>query len=560
MHRLKGISTVFCLLLLFSTVVSTITTIDVWFLGVEDSNPSVGIAIKSYIKIYNSSSYRIFIHNANYDKSVLYSFLLASYAMRYVCNVDIDNIAVDVYIDNSYRQIKGSSASLAYTIAILKALNKTNLLNIRWGATGVVSIDGFIDAAGGLTTKIKAAKENSVKTIYIPTINGLLEAVDGSTIKIISITSLADICGGPLHNNTSIEPPLESLTIVNTFFEHRAIEFLNRAKELVDRFPIEMKNSTLSLYRNLSVNVEKALKRRHGYTAANYAFLGYMQLLHEYLTLNTTIYNYLIEESENSIKNALGEFNSFRYIYPSTIPLLVVVLDRISEAQFYIDLYRNLTRASTLSSQKALEILTRAYARSLTIDIWLDLLKLVNNTIATNSGYKQFIAFNKTYATTLNVLKITSLIIEWNEKFAPLSLSAIASTRNTLAKQLNDTLRLKITDALKKLYRIHSVYLDDNAKIVPYLYYIYAEDLEIDGSSDYINMLSMSTLIASTSNIIRYALDRGMPSTYTLPKETLLPYDIKTVTLLLSIITIILLLALLLHIVEKGFRFSSIAS
>ncbi|MEM2698692.1 MAG: hypothetical protein QXF17_05170, partial [Ignisphaera sp.] len=138
---MKGIHRVLCFLLLSFIAIPSVLTyaVNVWFLGVDNSNPSIGIAMKSRIQIRQSPSYRVSIHNVEFDKNVVYSFLLAGYAMKYVCGVNIDGIAIDVYIDGR-RQVRGSSASLAYTMAILKALNKTNITAFSWGATGVTSI------------------------------------------------------------------------------------------------------------------------------------------------------------------------------------------------------------------------------------------------------------------------------------------------------------------------------------------------------------------------------------------------------------------------------------
>lgn len=531
-------------------------TVDVWFLGVESSNPSLGVAMKARVQIRNSSSHRISIHNVNFDRTVFYSFLLAGYAIKYVCGLDVDRILVDIHI-NDYKQVKGASASLAYTMAVLKALNKINVTGAQWGASGITSIDGFIDAVGGLHTKIRTAKEVGVETVYIPMINGFRDNLNGEATRVIRVASLADLCWDRLSvNNISIEPSLEEFAVVNEFFEHRAIEFLYRIEDLVGRFPNDMRNSLAQLYRDLSINVSRALEKGHGYTAANYAFLGYIRLMREYLELDTTVSDYLMKESEDAVKNALSVFNSFRYIRTSAIPLLVVILDRIAEAQFYIDLYKNLTRAPVQSPQSILDTLTRAHARSLTIDIWLDLLRLVNSSLVSNGGDGQFVAFNRVYATALNTLRAVSLTIEWSQELAPLSLSAIAATRGTLAKQLDNISRSKVTNSLRELYWIHSSHLDTNTRVIPYMYYIYAEDLQLDGSSDYINILSISTLILAVTNIIRDALDRGDLVMYMEPNYVGIwpSYDIKTIALPLNIVVMLLLLVLLLHIVEKGFR------
>lgn len=551
---MKGIREVLCLLLLSLIAIPSVLTyaVDVWFLGVDNSNPSVGIAMKSRIQIRKSPSYRVSIHNVEFDKNVVYSFLLAGYAMKYVCGVNIDGIAVDVYIDG-HRQVRGSSASLAYTMAILKALNKTNITAFSWGASGVTSIDGFIDAVEGLYAKIEAAKESGLEIVYIPTINALTYSTNSEATRIVRVTSLVDLCRDLDFNRVPMKLPPEGFEMVNKFFMYRAIEFLNMSKALVDKFPIDMRRAVFLEYKNLSTNVEKVLERGHGYTAASYAFTGYMQILYRYLVLNNNISNYLVDESKNTIESALNRFNNFRYIHPSTIPILVVVLDRITEAQFYVDLYRNYTQSSIPSRSPTivLEAVTRAYTRSLTIDTWLDLLEMVNNTMANNRD-DSLIAFDRVYNAALSVLKAVSLTIEWNQEFAPLSLSAIASVRSTLAKKLDEESRLRVASELRKLYIIHSSYLDDGAKIVPYIYYIYAEDLELDGSSDYISILSMSTLIASVTNIINSVLSRGgLPIQ---PEYTEIPllYNAIVVALFLNIIVAFLLLVLLLHIIEKS--------
>ena len=550
-------------LLLFSITLFTnyalANSVDIWFLGIDSRDPTIGIAMRAHIEMRNSSSYSVSIRGVNFDKSVLYSFLLSGYAIKYVCGIDVDRIAVNVHIDGS-TQIKGASASLAYVMGILKALNRIDIPYTRWGATGVVSIDGFVDAIGGLSTKIRAAKESGLESVYIPMINGMGKSEDSivNSVKVIEIASLADLCRGLTLDNSSIEPSLKVLRTINEFFIREAERFLQMAKSIVDNAPGDKKEALSLLYEESSKNVGRALGKGHGYTAASYAFLGYMQILYRYLMLNNTRSGYLIEESEEIVKNALNEFTKFKYIHSSTIPVVVVILDRVTEAQYYIDLYRNATRSSTSleSLQTTLEFVAKAYARSLTVDTWLHLLKLVNSS-ANGGSYEggQLIPFNKTYATILNVLRAVSLTIDWGQELAPLSLSAIASTRSSLAKKLDSNLQLRVIDSIKRLYRIHSSYLDTGARAIPYIYYIYFEDLVLEGGDESISVLSMSTLIASITNIVNDAMSRGGMEMALDYRDVLIPYDVRIVVLLLNITLLLLLTASLLYIIAVSYKF-----
>lgn len=531
--------------------------INTWFLGIDSRDPSIGVAMKAYIQIHNSTRYKVFIHGVDFDESVLNSFILAGYAIKYVCGIDVDNIAVDIYL-SGYTKITGPSASLAYAIAILKMLNRFNNTS-DWGATGVVSIDGFIDAVGGLDVKIKAARENNIETIYIPTINRPTELKNNETIKLIKATSLIEFCRKQLgySTSTSIEPSTKIFNVVNEFFINETRKFLNKSEMLINESPLSIKENLSSLYRNFSIDIQKAVEKRHGYTAVSLAFTLYMQLLYKHLIYNDSKSYSLIQKSRVVIDNALNEFNSFRYITPSTIPILIIILDRISEAQYYIDLYKNLTKQhiSAKYPPAVLEAITRAYSRSLTIDTWLNVLKIVNNSVN-----ERVIPFNKAYNVALNTLKAISSVIEWNQDFAPLSLSAIASIRGNLAAQLDNSSQLIVVDNLKELYRIFNGYLSNESRVIPYIYYIYAEDLEQIDKTNYVALLSMSTLIAATTNIINNSINKNVDvfmSSNSIEEINILLNALKNAAILLNALTLLLLIILLLYITKKGFRYSS---
>jgi len=562
---LKKLATLYCVFLLLLLVISPFTSktisrnmdINTWFLGIDSRNPSIGVAMKAYIQIHNSTRYKVFIHGVDFDESVLNSFILAGYAIKYVCGIDVDNIAVDIYL-SGYTKITGPSASLAYAIAILKMLNRFNNTS-DWGATGVVSIDGFIDAVGGLDVKIKAARENNIETIYIPTINRPTELKNNETIKLIKATSLIEFCRKQLgySTSTSIEPSTKIFNVVNEFFINETRKFLNKSEMLINESPLSIKENLSSLYRNFSIDIQKAVEKRHGYTAVSLAFTLYMQLLYKHLIYNDSKAYSLIQKSRVVIDNALNEFNRFRYITPSTIPILIIILDRISEAQYYIDLYKNLTKQhiSAKYPPAVLEAITRAYSRSLTIDTWLNVLKIVNNSVN-----ERVIPFNKAYNVALNTLKAISSVIEWNQDFAPLSLSAIASIRGNLAAQLDNSSQLIVVDNLKELYRIFNGYLSNESRVIPYIYYIYAEDLEQIDKTNYVALLSMSTLIAATTNIINNSINKNVDvfmSSNSIEEINILLNALKNAAILLNALTLLLLIILLLYITKKGFRYSS---
>jgi len=527
---------------------------NIWFLGIDSRDPSIGVAMKAYIQIHNSTRYRVFIHGVDFDKSVLNSFILAGYAIKYICGIDIDNIAVDIYL-NGYTKITGSSASLAYAIAILKILKGFNNTS-DWGATGVVSIDGFIDAVGGLEAKIKAAKENNIETVYIPAINRPTELKNNEVVKLIKATSLIEFCRKQLEYSApmSMEPSTKIFDVVNEFFINETRKFLDKSEMLIKELPLNIKENLSSLYRNFSIDIQKAVEKRHGYTAVSLAFTLYMQLLYKRLIYDDSKAYSLIQKSRVAIDNALNEFNSFRYIMPSTIPILIIILDRISEAQYYIDLYKNLSKQyiSTKYPPTVLEAITRAYSRSLTIDTWLNVLKIVNNSVN-----ERAIPFNKAYNIALNTLKAISSVIEWSQDFAPLSLSAIASIRGSLVTQLNNSSQLIIVDNLKELYRILNGYLSNESRVIPYIYYIYAEDLKQIDKANYVALLSMSTLIAATTNIINNAINENVDvftSSNAIEGTDILLNALKNAAILLNALTLFLLIILLLYITKKSFR------
>lgn len=444
-----------------------------YFLAISEQT-NTGEAIPVKICLTPSTLFSVSVTGTEYDESLFNSFIVAGYVLNKVCGASLGR--VEVYMQN-VAKAKGSSASLAFAIAIHSILK--NHANTSVSATGVVSIDGFIDAVAGLDKKIGAAISVGVERVYVPLINGV-----NANDTVVPIASILDVCNRSVSNTTPYVNE-ELLDIVNRYFENITSYFINEsirvANNLGDR-------SVYEYMKTMENDVLKAVDMGHWYTAASIAYSTFVTVLEKYLarekeeTLNR--YVSLCENGLYNITKILDETKSIRI---ETIPFLIMAINRATLAKYYLD-------TADKSPYSNPTVLANAYGRVVTALQWLTLTKLVNS-----SSAGRLYSFRDVENALTKVLNIVGSIVEFNENYTILSLDGIANMRSFQYSKLSNTSKQHVKNALNNLLKIYMNILGENLSIVPYLYYQYSMDTD-DTSSVY--LLSIATLTAGVTSMV----------------------------------------------------------
>ncbi|MDK6028049.1 hypothetical protein QPL79_01545 [Ignisphaera sp. 4213-co] len=443
--------------------------IDTYFLAVSEKM-GVGEAVPVKICLKHSSVFRVHIQGVEYDESLLNSFVVAGYALNKICKVGLGEVTVSIRSSGS---AKGASASLAFAISLYRIYNRYD--NGLWSATGVVSIDGFIDAVAGLNEKIAAATSAGIKRVYTPMINGVV-----NTTAVVPIASLLDICGANVDETGEVYVNTTLLKIVNQFFKNATIYFSEEAMKIAKAIGNENVNKYLD---DAMKKVQAAASKDEWYTAASMAYSVYVTILKEYFSLQSAknLKNY-IRQCNSNLSNIYQLLENLKTIKSSAIPFLVMAIDRVTQAKYYLNLI-NTTQGLDKS------IIASAYGRILTAIQWLDLAMTINV-----SGSGKLYSFRDVKNALANALNVVSSIVEFNKTYSILTLDGLASTRAYLYSRLPETYKQYVKDSLRKLFKIYSRMLDINLVTVPYLYYQYSNYVD-DSNSVY--LLSMATLESS---------------------------------------------------------------
>ncbi|MEM0062454.1 MAG: S16 family serine protease [Ignisphaera sp.] len=444
-----------------------------YFLGISERT-NTGEAIPVKICLIPSKSFRVSIVGTEYDESLFNSFIVAGYVLNKICEADLGE--VEVYMQN-VGSAKGSSASLAFAIALYSILN--NYGNTSLSATGVVSIDGFIDAVAGLNKKIGAAISAGIKKIYVPLINDV-----NATNTVIPIATILDICNRNVRN-AEFYVNKTLLDIVNSYFENVTSYFINEAIRIANNLG---DTSVYEYVKNKENNILKAINRGHWYAAASIAYSTFTTVLEEYLAREKgEALNRYVLLCENGLHNISKTLNEVRSVKAETVPFLIIAINRATLARYYL----NTANESSFSDPATI---ASAYGRVVTALHWLALTKLVNSS---SSG--SLYSFNNIENALTRVLNTMSSIVEFDKNYTILSLDGIANMRSSQYSRLSNTSKQYIKNSLENLLKVYQNVLGENLILVPYLYYQYSMDVD-DVSSIY--LLSIATLEAGVTSMV----------------------------------------------------------
>lgn len=516
--------------------------IDTYFLAVSDELEGMAIPVRVCLKPSHRLS--LSIEGAKYDDSVYTSLLIALYVLGNVCGVDIHRYRVVVEVREGVVETHGASASLTFALAILVTLHRLKPTGL-WSGSGVLAVDGFIDAVGGIEAKLRAAVERNISLIYIPTLNSFeVHTIRKyfSNVRIVEATSILDIC--PIEESLSVEKALNRVDrsvlakLYNTLRDDMEvfryfIENITKHADPEIRYRIERSIA------NLTKRAEEALRRGHVYTAASLVFTAFLRALTLYYNSSSTQrkdLDLLVWRAKSILNEVETELKASRYVSLSALPFLIVVLDRVNEARYYADLYTH------LQGYRSVLAAVMAYGRALTARSWLKMLGIANESV---HGIE--VPMEKALSSVERVLRWVATAIEWNISYAPLSLSTLAATRSHLFTLLSTASRTRIINTLNSLLALHLRNLDPVQSIVPYFYATYARDLGTE--SDMVSLMSLATLISAATRLseeVMLELEERSTEGYSEDRSTVL----RSLALVLSIAIALCLLATL-YIVEK---------
>jgi len=545
---------------------SSTRCIDVYFLAYSQSSHS-GAAIPAKICLEPYTGERVVVKGAAYGKSLLDSFIVAVHDLETYCGLNLSDYTILVDFEEHGLKISGSSGSLLFALAVLDLMNRTHLPPRGWSATGVTSIDGFIDAVGAVPYKLRAAESVGIKTAYLPLLDKPFANVSGITK--VFLTEISELCRATKLQSSSTQRSLAVNTSVLSLMYRRlsvdAHRFIEKARQIVQHINNEkLKHELTKFIYNRSLYVRELLNEGHVYSAASLSFDTYIRtLFFAAQTYTPKELDMLIENASHIDHHVLKELKNMHALSLHAMTTLIVVLNRIKDSLFYISLYRNLSIVPAPRSYPPAYAALYAYARALTVETWYDLLRIAN---ASGGPYIEGALAIKAVD---RVLDIVSNTIEFSPRYAPLSLDALADTRSYLAEQLSNASREIVLSTLKQLYALNARFLDPVQRIVPYLYVLYAKDLVslgIGSVVDKIYFYSLSSLLAAAT---RWALSFATHKTLTPQIPAAVPphrFSIKpsigvAAWLAASIVGLVCALLALrpLHIVEKssGLRLST---
>ncbi len=472
-----------------------------------DQKSRKGSVVRATLCIYRSDHLDIEIVGAKYKPSVIDSFLIALKTASRICSRNVSKLKVVIkFYGNFY--IEGASGSLLLTAGVLKLLNISSF-STPLSATGVVSIDGFVDPVGAITYKLEAAKSSNISSVYLPLLNYVL-AENVSGIKKVYVDTLLELCPSTKipKVNASILYKVNSTFIELIYDRLRkdVTKFLSMSREYVEKLPEPLKDKLRAYLSKREEEVNELLKEGHVYSAASISFGTYLSIANASLAYtNLTYLSKLVDHAVNTANRVYERIEKARSISMNSIPFLLVVLNRIKETIYFANLFRNASLMPSIAKMqlpKLAVLASRAYGRSLTVLTWFKLLEIAN------SSGGPYLDTKLVLDSSWRVLDLISEMIELGKSYAPLSLDAIASTRSYLASAYNASFDRKVLRDLKLLLSINLANLTPVQRVVPYLYIVYGNDLaKIENAS-----ISTQIFFYSLANLLASATEEVMSS------------------------------------------------
>jgi len=547
-------------LALYADASREIGCVNAYFLAYNNETKT-GSVVPARICVFSSSRPSVAIVGVRYNPSVLDSFLVALHTISRFCTPRANHVRVVVYFNGGNLYVEGASGSLLFALSVLKILNATRIMNVS-SATGVLSIDGFIDPVGAVREKLAAAYRRHIATVLVPLLNYVMARNASPKPKVVYVDTILDVCKkryrAPLASPATMNVNRTIVSKMYSVLRDDVYRFTRLANSTLAKLPPKARASLTKTFETYLRIIRRLVKENHIYSAASQSFGLYITVANASLSYtNLTYLSRLVDEAVNIVNNVYEKLERSKSISVNAIPFVLVLLNRIKDTVFYANVFRNITvtlppkaiRVSRLAS-----IVSYTYGRGLTSQTWFKLF-----TIANSSG-GPYLPSRIVLRASWKVLNLVSGMIELGRAYSPLSLDTIASTRGYLAALSgNSSLERKVFNDIRELLTINLENLTPVQRIIPYFYTLYSNDLRklrnvsIDTQ---IMFYSLSDLIASATINTEEAIRAVSAPQRTWSPPNSLVYGAIYASSIISAGAMIVAL-LLLKVIEKRLRAAS---
>lgn len=317
----------------------------------------------------------------------LISLLVAYITAERTVNPDLGNYGIYMIFPSQTRSVRGPSAGLMF-FYIFSNIGKEIYENIS--GTGALNLDGVVESIGGVYEKISAAKSLGViKIFYVPSSNYLAEDLYKTSwrdIKLIPVSSIEGFSGYHDHIYTNYsdknlyQDPMmkENIYMIQKIYEeHIRNEFI-KGLETAQLYNITLARDIYymyDLYESMPKDDELFLAR------TNILYLNsinlYSYILAYLYNYNKDLYNKLSNQMISYIRESLRKIeqniNKIDISILRSKDLMNIYLLYLTRVYDLIKIYRDNRNFSDIYDYNDL---SRAYMRSISLDLWNDLLNL----------------------------------------------------------------------------------------------------------------------------------------------------------------------------------------
>ncbi|MGC9009861.1 MAG: S16 family serine protease [Sulfolobales archaeon] len=493
--------------------------------------------------------------------------LLVAYTYSYNLNTSyFKNHSIYIILPSGTTSVKGPSAgALLYFVFASMALK--NYVPINVSGTGALNLDGTVENVGGVPEKIRALESIGViKSIFIPSSTAIyyersLSRYNMNISSVSSITDLAKIYGVykdinrtyvKLYPEKIYADYTRNLSIKISEHEMKLLNLYIYAKKIASSKNIYFSYDT-QLLENIYMDLPK--NNTYSYARINILFLliinSYRELLTRLYYVDKDLYNELVNNLVNEIESSRSLLHRFvledrKVLKPDLIILYIIFIKRSLDL---IDLYEknNGFREDIIN----ISDLVYAYARSLSLDYWYDLIDEYTNYYKNSSLFsndhwiRDLYMLKETIVKIYKILNISYMLGEGNTLFYKiLSFTLIDPSELSEYNRLFTKLIIDLV-VLENLIENYSYNLRSSSIITTYL---------SSGAEGLKKLFNYYNYFASAENFISIFSPIFLWNMFTYSKYIFLSYDLANTTIYSSAIrvlaeieSLIFIIMLLLH-------------
>ncbi len=362
-------------------------------LAVEDGK---GRVIELRICIAESDRDKLLIASDGIvEDDTKYSFALSYIVTKLTLNLS-KSFRVVIEIPG-IEETRGPSASVLVASAIMSMTRGTH---IEGSTTGTMNIDGGIDAVGGISQKLKAAKEHGIEIIALPVFNYV--RLPRHVLKELNVKPAASVLDAYAilthdHLNLSV-PTIIYNDLLHKLFKELYLEFRNATLDIITKHSLNISKYTQEITKLIEES-DKLSKWGLDYSAASLVFTSYFKALAVvYKTCSISYRTELVRKASRILNITMAEVQRIRPQTPLEISIYLEIISRAAEA------------LEIVNSTEYKELIPYAYARALSAYGWLRVFKEVRHQLGNTLGL--LINYNDILKTTESLEEILKYLKE----------------------------------------------------------------------------------------------------------------------------------------------------